>query len=107
MLRLTSGVIDEQATENRGKQILIGGAILAVVFGTAISLLLFWRDIPGLFGETVGKFVGIMSTPFFMETSFVILGFLIVVSMNIWRRHKDGDEFVTIEENDDGSPPAR
>ena len=107
MLWLTSGVIDEQATENRGKQILVGGAILAVVFGTAISLLLFWREIPGLFGETVGKFVGIMSTPFFMETSFVILGFLIVVSLNIWRRHQDGDEFVTIEENDDGSPPAR
>ena len=100
-------MIDEQETENRGKQILVGGAILAVVFGSAISLLLFWRDIPGLFGETVGKFVGIMSTPFFMEASFVILGFLIVVSLNIWRRHKDGDEFVTIEENKDGSPPAR
>ena len=98
---------DEQETENRGKQILVGGAILAVVFGTAISLLLFWREIPGLFGETVGKFVGIMSTPFFLEASFVILGFLIVVSLNIWRRHKDGDEFVTIEESDNGSPPAR
>lgn len=100
-------MIDEQATENRGKQILVGGAILAVVFGTAISLLLFWREIPGLFGETIGKFVGIMCTPFFMETSFVILGFLIVISLNIWRRQKDGDEFVTIEKNDDGSPPAR
>jgi hypothetical protein len=38
-----------------------------------------------------------MSTPFFMEASFVILGFLIVVSLNTWRRHKAGDEFVTIE----------
>ena len=100
-------VADQEATESRGRQILVGGVILALVFGTAISLLLFWRQIPGLFGETVGKFVGIMSTPFFMETSFVILGFLIVVSLNIWRRHKDGDEFVMIEESDEGSPPVR
>jgi hypothetical protein len=100
-------MVEHKGTESRGKQLMVGGAILAAVFGSAISLLLFWREIPGLFGETVGKFVGIMSTPFFMEASFVVLGFLIVVSLNIWRRHKDGDEFVTIEENDDGSPPVR
>ena len=75
----------------------MGGAILLVVALVVISLLLFWRDIPGLLGETVGKIVGIMSTPFFMEASFVILGFLIVVSLNTWRRHKAKDEFVTIE----------
>lgn len=98
---------DQPETESRRKQILVGGAILCVVAGTVISLLLFWRDIPGLFGESVGKFVGIMSTPFFMEASFVILGFLIVVSLNIWRRSKEGDEFVTIEVKDDGSPPSR
>ena len=100
-------MVGHEATENRGKQLLVGGAIVFIVACVFISLLLFWRKIPGLFGETVGKFVGIMSTPFFMEASFVILGFLIVVSLNIWRRHKEGDEFVTIEEKDDASPPAR
>jgi len=98
---------DQQATESRKKQLLVGGAILCVVAVMVISLLLFWRDIPGLLGESVGKVVGIMSTPFFMEASFVILGFLIVVSLNIWRRHKEGDEFVTIEVKDDVSPPGR
>jgi hypothetical protein len=88
---------EQEATENRGKQFLVGGVILLVVASVVISLLLFWREIPGLLGETVGKFVGIMSTPFFMEASFVILGFLIVVSLNTWRRHKEGDEFVVIE----------
>jgi hypothetical protein len=88
---------EQQAAENRGKQFVVGGAILLVVAATVISLLIFWREIPGLLGETVGKVVGIMSTPFFMEASFVILGFLIVVSLNTWRRHKEGDEFVTIE----------
>lgn len=88
---------DQQSTDNRGKHFLVGGAILLVVALVVISLLLFWRVIPGLLGETVGKIVGIMSTPFFMEASFVILGFLIVVCLNTWRRHKAEDEFVTIE----------
>jgi hypothetical protein len=100
-------MVGHEATENRGKQLLVGGAIVFIVACVFISLLLFWRQIPGLLGESVGKFVGIMSTPFFMEASFVILGFLIVVSLNIWRRHKDGDEFVSIEEKDDASPPGR
>lgn len=91
----------QEATENRGKQFLVGGSILLVVAVAVISLLLFWREIPGLLGETVGKVVGIMSTPFFMEASFVILGFLIVVSLNTWRRHKAGDEFVMIETKGD------
>lgn len=100
-------MVEHEATENRGKQILVGGAIVLVVASVVISLLLFWRQIPGLFGESVGKFVGIMSTPFLMETSFIILGFLIVLSLNIWRRHKEGDEFVSIEQKDDASPPSR
>lgn len=98
---------EQQATESRGKQILVGGAILLAVSTVVVSLLLFWREIPGLLGESVGKFVGIMSTPFFMEASFAILGLLIVLSLNIWRRHKEGDEFVAIEEKDDGSSPGR
>ena len=88
---------EQQATESRGKQFLVGGTILLVVACLVISLLMFWREIPGLLGETVGKVVGIMSTPFFMEASFVILGFFIVISLNTWRRQKEGDEFVTIE----------
>jgi hypothetical protein len=91
---------EQQATESRGKQFLVGGTILLVVASVVISLLLFWREIPGIFGEAIGKVVGIMSTPFFMEASFVTLGFLIVVSLNTWRRHKEGDEFVMIEKND-------
>jgi hypothetical protein len=88
---------EQQATKSRGKQFLVGGTILLIVACLVISLLIFWREIPGLLGETVGKVVGIMSTPFFMEASFVILGFFIVVSLNTWRRQKEGDEFVTIE----------
>lgn len=96
-----------ETMENRGKQILVGVAILCVVAVGFVSLLIYWRQIPGWVGESIGTMVGIMSTPFFMEASFVILGFLIVVGLNTWRKHKDVDEFVSIEENDDETPPAR
>jgi hypothetical protein len=96
----------EQAKEpGRVRQFLVGAMILLVVMVGFVTLLLSWRKIPGLLGETVGKMVGIMSTPFFMEASFVILGFLIVVTLNTWRRHKEGDEFVSIET--EGEPADR
>jgi hypothetical protein len=101
---------EQQVTESRKRQILVGVAILCAVAVGFTSLLLFWRQIPGWVGESVGMVVGIMSTPFFMEASFVILGIIIVVGLNTWRRHKEGDEFVTMEEKDDGdggSPPGR
>jgi len=97
---------EQQSKEaGRGKQFFVGAMILLVVMLGFVMLLLSWRKIPGLLGETVGKMVGIMSTPFFMEASFVILGFLIVVTLNTWRRHKEGDEFVSIET--EGEPADR
>jgi hypothetical protein len=98
---------EDQLTESRKKQILVGAAILCTVAVGFVSLLIYWRLIPGWVGESIGMVVGIMSTPFFMEASFVILGLMIVVGLNTWRRHKEGDEFVTIEEKEDGTPPAR
>ena len=83
---------------NRGKQILVGGVVLLVLTATVVTMLLTWRMIPGAVGDTVGLVVGIMSTPFFMEASFVLIGLLIVLSLNIWRRSKDGDELVYLDE---------
>jgi hypothetical protein len=42
--------------------------------------------------------IGIVTTPFFMEASFAILGLVIVISLNHWRQHKDGDELVYLEQ---------
>ena len=83
--------------DNRGKQILAGGAILAIFAVCVVSLLMFWRLIPGWFGESVGMLAGVLSTPFFMEFSFAVIGLLIVLAVNIYRRRKEGDEFVTMD----------
>lgn len=54
--------------------------------------------IPGPAGEFLGMVVGIMSTPFFLEASFVILGVLILMLVNAIQRQRDGDEFVSAEQ---------
>lgn len=99
----------DNSTESRGKQVLVGAAILFAVSGMVVGLLMGWRFIPGWVGESVGTVVGVMSTPFFMEASFALLGLLIVLGLNTWRRHRDGDELVFLAEISnpgDGKPEA-
>jgi hypothetical protein len=87
-----------ETDDPRRKQILIAAAILATITVLALSLLLGWRFVPGLFGEWLGVIAGLISTPFFLEGSFVVLGILIVTSLNSWRRSKEGDEFVYLDQ---------
>ena len=84
--------------DERVKQVAIGASILIVLAVVVTGLLVGWRLLPGLLGEWVGTMVGILTTPFFMEASFAILGLVIVISLNHWRQHKDGDEFVYLEQ---------
>ncbi len=94
----------------RGKQILVGAAVLGALTVLVCSLLFGWRLIPGWVGEAFGMVAGVFSTPFFMEGSFAVIGLLIVLGLNIWRRHREGDEFVEIEigsENTSGNPDLK
>lgn len=87
----------QSTNENRGKQVAVGGVIIFSLMSVVICFLAFWRYIPGWVGESVGKVAGIISTPFFMEASFILMGLGIVVLLNSWRRKKDGDDFVEFE----------
>ncbi len=91
-----SGMINFQ--DERVKQVGIAATILMTLTVVVTSLLLFWRLLPGLFGEWVGTVMGILTTPFFMEGTFAILGLMLVIFLNHWRQHKDGDEFVYLEQ---------
>ncbi len=89
-----------RATDERVKQVAIAAGILLAVTGGVMGLWLGWRQVPGPLGEWLGMIVGIMSTPFFLEASFVVLGILIVMVLNAIRRGRDGDDFVTAEQLD-------
>ncbi len=96
MTRLTPEM--ERTKDERVKQVAIGVSILVVLTVVVTGLLMGWRLLPGLLGEWVGTMMGILTTPFFMEASFTILGLVTVISLNHWRQRKDGDDFVYLEQ---------
>ncbi len=85
------------ARDERWKQVGAGLAILAGIT-VLILLLALGRHLPGLAGEFFARVLGLVSTPFILETSLCILGFVVVMTINYWRQWKDGDELVHLEE---------
>ena len=96
-----------RAKDERVKQVLIAAAVLGALTCGVVALLLGWRRVPGLLGEWLGTLVGILSTPFFLEASFVIVGVLVVMVVNAVRRQREGDDFVALDELPERrQPPA-
>ena len=96
----------DRADDERVKQVAVGAGILILIGVIVPGTLVGWRYLPGLLGETVGTIIGVMTTPFCMEASFVILGITIVIALNNWRRFKDGDDFVYLEQVDGPDAPG-
>ncbi len=90
----------------RAKQIAVGAAIILVLALTVCGCLLGWGYLPGLLGEWVGTMVGVLTTPFFMEASFICIGLTVVVALNSWRQSRDGDELVYLEQLDGPDVPT-
>lgn len=84
--------------DERIRQVATGAGILLAITALVCSMILGWMHLPGLLGEWIGSVIGIMTTPFFLEASFLLIGLFIVISLNIWRRQKDGDECVYLEQ---------
>lgn len=83
--------------DNQVKQIAAGAAILALLTALVCGTLAGWRYVPGLLGEWLGMMVGVMTTPFLLEASFVILGLTLVLALNYWHQRRTGDEWVDLE----------
>jgi hypothetical protein len=83
--------------DERKQQVVVGLGVLAAVAGL-ILLIAYGRFLPGLSGEFFARLLGIITTPFLMETSFFILGLVLVMTLNLWRQRRDGDELVYLEE---------
>ncbi len=92
--------------ENRVKQIAVGVGILLLLTLLVCGSLLGWGYLPGLLGEWIGTMIGVMTTPFFLEGSFIVIGLMIVVTLNHWRQKRDGDEMVYLEQVDGPDVPA-
>lgn len=58
---------------------------------------------PGVAGEFFARILGILTTPFILESSLFILGFVVVLTLNQWRQMREGDEFVYLEQVTDSA----
>ena len=88
----------ERIRDDRVKQVVIGAGILITLSVVVPGTLIGWHYLPGVLGEWIGMMVGLMTTPFIMESSFIILGLVIVIGLNYLRITKEGDEFVYLEQ---------
>ena len=81
-------------------QIVVCAAILLALTSVVSGLLIGWRYLPGLLGEWTGFMVGVLTSPFFMEASFAVIGLTIVLAINHWRQKRAGDELMYLEQVD-------
>lgn len=87
--------------EDRRRQIAAGTGILLLITVLVCGVLIGWRHLPGILGEWLGTMIGVVTTPFFLELSFVVLGITIVMMLNHWRQKREGDELVYLEQVDE------
>ncbi|MFC7336107.1 hypothetical protein ACFQY0_02870 [Haloferula chungangensis] len=84
-------------SDPRTKQLFVGIAAIFLVCGI-VGFIWWGGTLPGFVGEWFAMVLGIITTPFLMEASFIVLGLLIVVALNYWRLHRDGDELVYLDQ---------
>jgi hypothetical protein len=84
--------------EPRVKQIAVGAGVLGVLALTVCGAMLGWRCLPGLLGEWLGTLVGVLTTPFLFEASWVLIGLTVVLVINHWRLQRAGAEWVDLDE---------
>jgi hypothetical protein len=105
-MRVTSVCMESHEKDPRARQLAVGIGILLVLLLLIPALLVGWRYLPGLAGEWLGVIAGLMSTPFLLEASFLIIGLVIVIAVNHWRQRRDGDELVYLEQIDGPDLPG-
>lgn len=79
------------------RSLLIGfGLILAAA--SVVALIWLGTYLPGVLGEIFSMFAGLMWTPIVLDISIFLLGFTLILWLNMFIRARDGDEFVYLEQ---------
>ncbi len=88
----------------RTKMILTGIVPIVGVAGVIIGIGLAGR-LPGFAGEVFRKLIGFMFTPVFLELTFTFMGVIAVLWINSIRLQREGDDYVSLEIEDDQDEP--
>jgi hypothetical protein len=82
---------------SRAKQVAAAAGVILGVAG--LYWLLVWATTwPGFAGEFARVLAGIFTTPALLEPAFLFCGLVIVLLLNCWRRHREGPEWVCLEQ---------
>jgi ABC-type spermidine/putrescine transport system permease subunit I len=83
--------------EENKKHILIGSGLIVLFFlflgGIAAAAYL-----PGFSGEVGRLWLALITSPFLMETALFFLALTLLFAINGWRRNRDGDDWVSLDE---------
>jgi hypothetical protein len=90
-----------QRLNERKIQIAVGAGILLALTLVVCGLLIGRPHMSGVIGEWIAFMVGVMTSPFFMEATFAVIGLTLVLAINHWRQKRAGDELMYLEEVDD------
>ena len=84
--------------EENKRNILIGSGLILFFFlclgGVAASAYL-----PGFAGEVGRVCLALITSPFLMETAIFFLALTLLFAINGWRRNREGDDYVALDEN--------
>jgi len=82
---------------DRNKQIWIGVALISFFFlclgGVAAAAYL-----PGYAGDIGRLCLSLVTSPFLMETSLAFLALTLLLGINGWRRIREGDDYLELDE---------
>lgn len=87
------------------RPLLIG---LGLILAAALVVTIIWAGtyLPGFLGDVFSVLAGIMWTPVLLDISLFILGFMFIMWLNAYRRKREGDEFVYLEQIEGPGIPA-
>ncbi len=80
---------------------IIKGMIPIIGVAVVLIIMSLLANAPGLTGEIFAKMLGFMFTPVLLECSFAFLGIVALFWVNHIRLKAEGEEYVTLEIQDD------
>lgn len=83
---------------DRKKHILIG-ILLITFFFLCLGGIAAVAYLPGYTGDIGRLCLALVTSPFLMETTIAFLALTLLFAINGWRRIREGDDWVTLDEN--------
>ena len=84
--------------DERKKHILVGIALIMFFF-FCLGGIAAVAYLPGYAGEVGQLCLALVTSPFLMETAIAFLALTLLLGINAWRRTREGDDWITLDEN--------